>query len=213
MAVLTPTQLADLVSIPGGLRADSATLYLPTGYGGPVNAPLIANITARSCWNWALCAGLETNAQRDSTPERLYAHTGMVNTNTGGAYTQLQVTYGTEPQLETLWADAAAEVPDDPTGDPPRLLFMQAMARVAARSSGLEPSAGATPYRLHVTTTRAQWYGWMHWGLCSRMAETRASCRRTPAIRCTGAGIACGRRTRRASSRRASICASSTTGT
>jgi len=164
MAILTAAQLTAVTTIRGGdFEKNHAFLYVPAGHGGPV-AGNLARITASACWNWALCAGLEGNPGADTSPVTLYGEVGLQD-NAGQYRAALGVNYATEPTLGDLWATAGAAYGDLPADDPDRIAFMTAMARVAARANGLTPQAAASPYRIHVTTTRAQWYGWSHWAL------------------------------------------------
>ena len=122
----------------------------------------------RACWNWALTGSTEGNDQRDTSPLRLYEQNAPINPFTGAARINFPINSITEPNLGQLWNAAKAVGANDAN----RIAFMTAMARYAARANGLRPAA-ASPYEIHVTAPRNDWYHWQHWALAINHAGRR----------------------------------------
>lgn len=164
MPLLTLAQLTRVTAISGGdAAADNMDLYIPAGYAGPVTARL-NDLVSRPCWNWALCGSQQANAQHASSPEVMYAQNAPVDPYTDTVRHAFPHVYHQEPTIGNLW-NAARNAAAGAAGDAHRVGFMAAMARQVARANGLQPQANPSPYRIHVTAPREDWYHWQHWAL------------------------------------------------
>ena len=177
MAILNPAQLTAILAIPGG-DVDNVDLYVPAGYMGPVGGQM-PNIWARACWNWALCGSMEDNDSRDTSPVIMYELNAPIDPFTDVARAAYPRNFVTEPNIGALWNTARGGAATDAD----RCNFMTAMGRVAARANGLTPVPdGTTPYRIHVTVPRGDWYHWQHWALSitqggqTRFIQTEPNC-------------------------------------
>ncbi|WP_196140717.1 hypothetical protein [Aliikangiella sp. G2MR2-5] len=158
MATLSIAQLDRITKINGG-DTGNIDFYLPDRIPSPLWAKW-NNLKDRACWNWALCAGEESNDMSDSSPLRIYEQNAPIDPFTDIPRANFAGNYVSEPNLAQLWNTAK----QPHSTDQERIAFMQAMSRVAARANGLTPVANS-PYKIHVTAPRDEWYHWQHWGL------------------------------------------------
>lgn len=173
MATLNGVQLAAVCSVYDD-NQNNVDLWFPNSYAGPVGGADEANLRTRACWNWALCAGLEANADNVTSPVRLYEETNPIDPFTDTPRAALNPgtfagQYATEPALTALWQAAQAGGATDADKE----AFMEAMARIAARANGLTPSAAPTSYSINVTVPDHEWYHWQHWALGFHNGQTR----------------------------------------
>ena len=168
MAILNHGQREKFCSILGG-DLDWVELWIPPGDQGPVRARK-HDLDTRACWNWALNGSMEANPGAATSAISLYANTAPIDyLNIAGPLPRVALGPAPLPTIPAVqWANVqaawlAANAPG--AADPAKILFMKRMAIVAAEANGLQLAVGPTPYKIHMTGKRHEWYSWDHWAL------------------------------------------------
>ncbi|WP_206957780.1 hypothetical protein [Trinickia acidisoli] len=141
---LTPAQLTGITDIAGGdIPADTAKLYIPAGYVGPINAARLANTVSRACWNWALCGSAQNNPDAPSSPVVLYEENAPVDYRDGQPRPAFAHVFPGEPGIGALWL-AARNASAPAAAARERFADARADARAAARVAAANGATAAT---------------------------------------------------------------------
>lgn len=158
MATLSHLQIQQFCAITGAENS-GIELRLPATYVGPVSAvaPLLH---VRSCSNWALTASTLANPNDPNSAEMLYDF-DPVSPWDDSVRPAMPALNPPDPLVAAAWLAAA----QPGASDLDKTRFMERMGRYAATLHHLTPVDVVTPYQLHVTAKRNQWFSWDHWGL------------------------------------------------